>query len=1055
MIEKYLQTFIGEIRSYCEQIGDLTRAARNPQMTVEERGAAAAELTRLFHTIAGLSSSLEMSDLAELAEALETCLLSISVNPAAAQSASISHMLTDLLDFTTAYLLHRVQAMETSGQFQPPLPEDAEPLHALEERLWQLSSQLEPPEAAALPPGEPLSAEDLAILSAFNESDLAAAEAVALPAVGDKDPLGDPAEQASKPATKITHPLAQPRANNAPAASAHAAPPLTDAPVPPEMLELFRVETRDDLSLLQDALARLETPDERPAAVQEMRHVAHKIKGAAATINLQVIADLAHCLEDILDLLRTRRLDYAPAVEAALMEGTMELEAALYRPLPLQGGDADGLERLRAQYEALLAVSGPERADDPDATQPGSRRLAAAAHQHSAPPDMPADQSYAPTDSQHERAGGMPGREPSLRIEVGRLDHLMGLVGELASNRASTEEVRRDINESLAEMRRVVQKMNQLVNRLDDEAETFNQSPQASAAARSQDTAAAQAGMVRLASRGTLSHPLGAVPPMTDEETARREALNLERFDSEYSDLLRALREGVNDIATLSDGLQRLLAQMNGLAAAQDTLTSTIQRDITHLRLVPIGQIFPRLQLAVRMLAQEQNKQINFQASGATTEIDRDIIEAITGPLVQIVRNCAVHGIESVQERRKLGKPDVGTITLHAYYTGNEISIEVGDDGSGINYQRLIAAAVALGKLSPEEAEQLDPERALNLMLLPDISTSPEVTTIAGRGVGMDMVRTVVENLKGTLHIHSTPGEGTSFHIRLPISLGILRALFVRAGQQVYAIPLSSVARIWQPDTQETLSNTPCFSLRELLGVLPEPASAEGEAAKVASAQAQARGTPPQVALIVPLRQREIGIYVDDVLGEREVVIKRLPPHLRRRGVRGVILNPTGELLLLLDLPELAQRALSGALADQFTTSRDEPAPAAPTTTGPKVLVVDDSLFIRRTLELQLTRAGYQVTSARDGLEALQVMMQDRPQLVLLDIEMPQLDGYGLLSILRGQQRFSSIPVAMLTSRAADIHRQHAMSLGASAYLVKPCPHDVLLQTVAELAGKQ
>src|SRR6185437_10344059 len=224
----------------------------------------------------------------------------------------------------------------------------------------------------------------------------------------------------------------------------------------------------------------------------------------------------------------------------------------------------------------------------------------------------------------------------------------------------------------------------------------------------------------------------------TAAQATTGEELELENFDNEHSHLLRALREGVNDISTVSDNLHNLLLHMNGLAEAQDKLTSDIQHDITHLRLVPIGQIFPRLQLTARMIAQEQNKQINFLPTGAATEIDRDIIEAITGPLVQLVSNCVVHGIESVEERRALGKPDVGAITLHAYYTGNEISIEVGDDGRGIAPQRLIETAIAQGKLSPEEAQDLDLEQALNLMLLPDISTSPEVTTVAGRGVGMN-----------------------------------------------------------------------------------------------------------------------------------------------------------------------------------------------------------------------------------------------------------------------------------------------------------------------------
>ncbi|HEY7356095.1 MAG TPA: ATP-binding protein, partial [Ktedonobacterales bacterium] len=866
MIEKYLQTFISEIRSYCEVVTEFTKVLRATQISAEELGAAAAGLTRVFHTIAGLSSSLEITDFAALAEELETCLLSISADASGAASASISGSLADLLDVTTAYLTHRLQAMEISGQFQPPAPADEEPLRLLEERLWQLGIELEPPDEAAAPPAEALSDADLAILRAFHESDLVAAEAASAGAARDVPP-----------APRVTAPL------SAPAASARNEPAPAEEAIPPEMVDLFRLETKDDLYLLQGALARLETPEERPTAVQDMRHVAHKIKGAAATLNLQVVAGLAHCLEDILDLLKSQRLEYAPAVVDALMRGVIELEFSLSSLAP-EAENAEGLQRLRAQYAALLAASEPESATDPEATQLGSRRLAAAARQ----PETPAfDHSAAQADAPREHAGVVPGRELSLRVEVSRLDRLMGLAGELASNRASTGLVRQEINEVLNEVRRAVQKMNQLVNQLDEEA------PLLSAA---QTSASAPAPVL---ARGGSALPLDVMVPPPSEDLA------LENFDNEHSHLLRALREGVNDIATVSDSLQQLLLTLNGLADAQDTLTGSIQRDITHLRLVPIGQIFPRLQLTTRMIAQEQNKQINFLPSGATTEIDRDIIEAITGPLVQLVSNCVVHGIEAAEERRSLGKPEVGSITLHAYYTGNEISIEIGDDGCGINAHRLIDAAIAQGKLSPEDAARLDQEQALNLALLPDISTSAEVTTVAGRGVGMDMVRSVVESLKGTLHIHSTPGEGTTFHIRLPISLGILPALFVRAGEQTYAVPMSAITRIWQPDDTQTPQNTTFFSLSDVLGTGTRPAGAGADETKMAA---------PKAALILPLRQRQIGVYVDDVLSDREVVVKPLPPHLRRRGVRGVILNPTGEMLLLLDLPELAHRALSSAI---------------------------------------------------------------------------------------------------------------------------------------------
>ncbi len=1018
MSEKYLPTFVGEMRSYGKMLAEFTSILHTP-LTIEEFGSAATGLARLFHAIAELSSSLKIADFAGLAEGLESCLLSISAHPAEAASLSVGGPLADLLDFTSAYLGHRLQAMEITGQFQPPAPEDEEPLRLLEERLWDLSNQLAPSDEGTIPPAEALSDEDLAILRAFNESDLAAAEqnVPAAFAAG----VDEAANQMLQSAPKITHPLAPPPAASAPDANA----PIDEA-IPPGLIDLFLAETKDDLTLLQSALARLETPEERPAATQEMRHVAHKIKGAAATLNLQVLAGLSHCLEDILDLLKSRRLEYAPAVVDALMRGVIEIEAALNRPAAPEEENTEGLERLRAEYAALLAVSEPERDDDPAATLPPSHRLAEAIHQHNTLAEMPPEQSHISAEAQREHTNGVIGRELSLRVEVSRLDQLMGLAGELASNRASTEQIRQEIKESLAEVRRAVQKMTQFVNQLDEET-TLSPAPAFTLSQERYLSSSAEA--TRFVTRSTAAY------------TAAGEELELENFDTEHSHLLRALREGVNDIATVSDNLHSLLLQMNGLAEAQDKLTSDIQHDITHLRLVPIGQIFPRLQLTARMIAQEQNKQINFLPTGSATEIDRDIIEAITGPLVQLVSNCVVHGIESAEERRARGKPEVGTITLHAYYTGNEISIEVGDDGRGITPRRLIDAAIAQGKLSPEEAEHLDLEQALKLMLLPDISTSPEVTTIAGRGVGMNMVQTVVESLKGTLHIHTTSGEGTSFHLRLPISLGIVHALFVRVDQQIYAIPMSSVERIWQPDDRQDLSDTLFFSLGKVLGAPPQQTPND-----------MAHLPPPKAALIVPLRQRQIGVYVDEVLTDREVVIKRLPPHLRRRGVRGAILNPTGELLLLLDLPALAHRALNEALAERSPGSADAPAPGAPTTTGPNVLVVDDSLFMRRTLELQLARAGYRVTSAKDGLEAMRLMAQDRPQVVLLDIEMPQLDGYGLLSMMRNQPRFSRTQVAILTSRAAEKYRQHAMNLGANAYLVKPCPHDVLLQTVAKLA---
>lgn len=1071
-MDKYLAHFVTEMRGYCDLLDVIASTLRERGASASTILAAAQEMQRLAHTITGLSSSLELDDFPWIGEGLEACALGIAADPVGAYAAGNLDALAGLLDLAVGYLRQRVAAMEAAGTFQTRAGQDEALLRRLDETIWRLSGQLSQAEPSEEGQVADLSEEDQAILRAFAESDLSDAQEEPPPDsvhADEEDTSGSPDSA------------------------------LPDGALPDdvsaEMRLLFQVETEDDLRLMQSALARLEMPEDRSTAVLEMRRTVHKIKGAAATLDLQVIASLAHCLEDLLDLLMDRRLPYGSLVLDALVHGVFEMETSLQRLAAAEPESSAGLERLRAVYDRLLAGA-ENNSSDPSATQPDSQRLALATRQASLAPVEPsgADVAGAPPDAPSERNDLLTEREQTLRVDVRKLDQIMGLISDLAANRATTGQMRHDIAETLGELRRTISRMHEVVRQLDEEVvkhalrgtPSHPLQPEPAQAAsfalrgtpsrpqtvsRPQIEEAAQPRTT--APLGPPSHPLGSAIPSLEEQLARRAALGLERFDNEQSHLVRVLGESVNDVTTVSETLQRLLIRLGELADTQENLTGNIQRDITHLRLVPIRQVVPRLHLTVRMVAQEQNKQIVFQTKGETTEIDRDIIEAITSPLVQLVRNCAVHGIESVEERRARGKPETGTIWLHAYYSGNEVSIEVGDDGSGIHYQRLVAAALAGGKITPEEAERITPEEAVHLMLLPNLSTSPEVTTISGRGVGMDLVRAAVEKLKGTLHIHNRPGEGTTFHIRLPISLGVMRALFVRANQQTYAIPFSAVERIWQGGRQTTRPNIRLIKLTDLLGFGSASAESGDE-------------VPPNSALYVPFGHRLVGVQVDEVLQEREIVVKHLPAYLRRRGVRGVTLSSTGEMLLLLDLPELVHRAVGSTLLragaageseappqpakTEPTPSRlvqAESPPSEPARLGPikidlaareparkgiTVLVVDDSQPMRRTLEWQLTRAGYQVLSAKDGLDALEMITtKQRPHLVLLDIEMPRMDGYELLSRLRSQRQYSSMPIVMLTSRAADKHRQHAMELGANAYLVKPCPHDELLQTIAAL----
>jgi chemotaxis protein histidine kinase CheA/ActR/RegA family two-component response regulator len=1086
-MDKYLAHFVVEIRDYLAIMRALAAELREPQTPVQAIQSAAQQLQRLAHTIAGLSGSLSLDDFTWISDGLEACATGVASLPEGTPYRKASASLAELLERASAYMSARVDALETAGTFQTEVGKNAEQLRALEETFWRLINQAGQGELNNEPAPETLSQEDEAILRAFAESAL------------DSNPqMGD----------EGLPPAAQPATNDASAETA----PGDD--IPDEMRRLFQTETQDDLQLLQRTLAQLETSEDRAAAVLEMRRIAHKIKGAASTLNFQTIAGLAHCLEDLLDLLMNQRLAYSPAVLEALVHGIFEMEAALRRAGADEPDSTEGLERLQLTCEQFRAEADIPT-DDPEATHPDSRRLALAAHQPA--PFAPGESSILDTltasaEGAQEHGSASGEREQTLRVDVRKLDQIMGLISELATNRANNGQVRREISDVLSELRRALTRMHDLVAQFDEEtvkqllaprqyaADTVSttifvepaqstiqaqqpttqsrprlaalratpshpqnqeQTPETSAeprgaVARAEGESAGTGFPQAPAAVGTTSHPFGITLPSLEEQRARRDALGLENFDNEQRHLVRVMNESINDVSTVSETLQRLLLRLGELADAQEHLTGTIQRDITHLRLVPIRQMLPRLQLTARMAAQEQGKQITFQMKGEATEIDRDIIEAISGPLAQLVRNCVAHGIEPAAERRAQGKEEVGTIWLHAYYSGNEVSIEISDDGAGINYQGLVEAALASGQLTPEKAETLTPEEAVNLMLLPNVSTSPEITTIAGRGVGMDMVRSTVEGLKGALHIHSQPGEGATFHIRLPISLGVTRALFVRAGRQTYAVPLSAVERILkqEQDSESSQANTPTFRLTEMLGLAPNLiGSPEDEF------------LPTTSTLYVSSGQRQVGVLIDEVLQEQEIVVKRLPPHLRRRGVRGSTLNATGELILLLDLPELAHRALRelgtaslpASASKRTHLAHAEGARTAGQTRNEEVtvLVVDDSQAMRRTLEFQLTRAGYRVLAAKDGVDALEVITQkQRPNLVLLDIEMPRMDGYEVLSTLRSQRQYRALPIVMLTSRAAEKHRYHAMELGASAYLVKPCPHDELLYTIAKLTAR-
>jgi len=518
-------------------------------------------------------------------------------------------------------------------------------------------------------------------------------------------------------------------------------------------------------------------------------------------------------------------------------------------------------------------------------------------------------------------------------------------------------------------------------------------------------------------------------------------------------------------------------------------LTRDIQEDAMDIRLARLGEITPRLVISARIAASDLGKVVDFAVRGDEIEIDRSLLEALEEPLIQLVRNAIAHGIETPAERQEVGKSAAGKVWVHAYNMGAAVVIEVGDDGRGVNANLLVGAAIGAQIITTEDARGLTQEQALSFMFHPGVTTSGVtasgyVGALAGSGIGLADVAHTIRSLKGSITVQSDVNKGTTFQIRVPISLSMQSVLEVSAGGQVFALPFAlahstgivaqeglrlvtpdeSVAggqvRQWRvtadlPQPLET--SDPLFSGEEAVGEADDAASVAGmrQFELPAYALAELLGFEQEEAalkrlVVIQLHGESVALLVEAVgdSDAREATVRPLPRRLQRSVVRGVVVRPEdGDVALLID----PQEALSQRLAGVEITLRPASPPSQPRSPSPSVLIVDDSVTIRRTLEQVLIAAGFTTRQAHDGYEALEMMENELPRVVILDVEMPRLSGFELLTIMRSSPQYQQARVAMLTSRAGDKHRDYALTLGADAYLVKPCPQETLVETIRRL----
>jgi chemosensory pili system protein ChpA (sensor histidine kinase/response regulator) len=608
----------------------------------------------------------------------------------------------------------------------------------------------------------------------------------------------------------------------------------------------------------------------------------------------------------------------------------------------------------------------------------------------------------------------LPGREPVTpaerhelaRVSAELLDDLLNNAGEVSIFRARVEQQLTSAEFNLAELGRTVTRLREQLRKLELETEA------------------------------QILHK-----HQSDAEVREDfDPLELDRY-STIQQLSRALAESVSDVASIESLLESVNREGQNLLQQQGRVIAELQNGLMRTRMVPFQRHAQRLTRLVRQAAQEAGKKVELAIEGGAGEIDRQVLERMLPPFEHMLRNAVVHGIELPENRLAAGKAETGRIAVRLQREGAEVVITVEDDGAGLNIEAIRAKARQMGLLGPDQ--QLTDEESLQLILEPGFSTADRLTQQAGRGVGMDVVATEVKKLGGGLYIESTPGRGARFTIRLPFTLAITQALIVRVHDEFYALPVATVegvARLPASEIRQHLAEEqPTF---EYGGHVYRFQHLGGFLGSGASVLPETDAAMP--VILVRAGEHSTALVTDELVGSREIVVKSVGPQVASvRGISGATILGDGRIVIILDMGALVRSEWRSRTADvSVRSTRDDRIFA---------MVVDDSITVRRVTQRLLERNGMRVITAKDGVDAMALLQEHTPDVILLDIEMPRMDGYEVASHVRNDPRLADIPLIMITSRVGDKHRARAIELGVDDYLGKPYQESQLLDAIEPL----
>src|SRR6267378_5358516 len=812
--------------------------------------------------------------------------------------------------------------------------------------------------------------------------------------------------------------------------------------VPDEILEFFQPEAEEHLQVVSDCLISLEG-NNNPEEINKLFRAIHTVKGSAAQVGLRRLGGIAHRVEDLIGRLRDGEIQPSPSVVDLCLESVDTLKKTLHRQW------ADEVE-MRTGVDSLLGRIAEFAPLDPEEAE-ASSGLTVAGDSQPVKEIETASQTAASTKKAAKQVAGGPSTAKSVRIALARLDRMMNTVGELVINR--TRMVGR-----VAELEKLVDTLSFSKERLQGKVAEFQEKYEFN---RISNSRAAQGPWNPERTPKMLTSAAAGDTSFWSEFSE----LEMDRYD-DFNILSRSMAEISADVNEVLSQLEGFIGRVEGDIDEFTKLAHHLRDEITAARMVPIGTLYSRLSRAVRDAANSTGKHVEMDLSGSETELDNNIIQQISDPLVHLVRNSVAHGIEDSADRRAAGKSEAGKVSLRAYHRGNHIYIEVEDDGGGIDYERVKHSAIERGLVSPETADRLTDRDFREMLFHPGFSTAPAKTELAGRGVGLDVVRANLNVLNGEIDIQSTRGQGTKFTLKVPLTFTISPALFVRCGGTSFALPLAVVEEIRRLRADE-IEDVGGKLLTKVRDVVTEVIRLDTYL-----------GLPPLEPIngyfrmvVANVGNRQIGLVVEEVLGKDEIVIKNLGEYLRRvKLFPGTTIAPDGSLILLIDLNRMVASEPNERRTLQATATAARifapgsaavargtiPAEAIDRIEHERVVIVaDDSISVRKFVGRMLEKNGYRVKLAADGLEAAELVAQHGCHLVITDLEMPRMTGYELMVQLRQSPTTRRIPVMVVTSRAGAKHRDRAMKEGASAFLTKPVQEDQLIAAVEQLIGTE